>query len=177
MININLIESVDKLKLEIDNNYKIAKSLIKNDFVFKVIEFNETEIAKIAKIKNVIYFIEISDFTNFNSKEFLTNFLKFKKNNPKIKLPQINSLKNSNIIYVGKSSTDFKTRIHCHFGDNSLSTYALHFKTWNNRKEFQNIKLRLHYYQFEESIDKHILEIIESSLHFELQPLLGRSGH
>lgn len=177
MNNFELHQSIVNYKNDIDLKFQTAISSVNYNFEFDSILFSELEINKIEKIQNVVYYIEIQNFDKNESESFLNSFLKFKNANKKIKLPQINFKSNSNIIYVGKSSTNFKSRIACHFGKNSPSTYSLHFKTWCDKKEFQHLKLIVHYFHFKEPIDKDILEIIESALHLKLNPLLGRSGH
>lgn len=177
MNNFDLHQSILKYKNEIDFNFQTAISYINHEFEFKSIPFTELEINKIEKIQNVIYYIEIQNFKENESKSFLNFFQKFKNTHKKIKLPQLNFESKSNILYVGKSSTDFKTRINYHYGDKSLSTYSLHYQTWCDKDEFKHLKLRVHYFQFQKPIHKDILEIIESALHLKLNPLLGRSGH
>ena len=178
MNNLELLEGIKKFKNEIDDKFETAISLVDENFEFECVEFSETEINKIEKMSNVIYYIEIYDFQDFQCDTFLKKFKKFKDSNKKkIKLPQINKESKSKILYVGKSSTDFQTRINCHYGNKSLSTYSIHYKTWSDKDFFKNLKFRLYYYQFQRPIHKDVLEIIESAFHFKFNPLLGRSGH
>jgi len=177
MNNKESLESIQNLKNQIDNKFKEAISHIDENFKFNCIEFSETEISKIEKISNVIYYIEISNSEDFQYEIFLNKFKEFKESNKHIKLPQINIENKSKILYVGKSSTNFKTRINCHFRDTSLSTYSIHYKTWSKNEYLKNLNFKLYYFQFKKPIDKDVLEIIETAFHNKFNPLLGRSGH
>ncbi len=182
-------DCISDLKNDIDLKFEKINSLIDENFEFKKILFDEKCFEKIDKIKHVIYYIEIiSNWKKDTNDKFLVDFEKLKTSSEtkklKIKFPQINS-EFSTILYVGKSTTDFKNRIKYHCKLNSPSTYAIHYEYWKNFEKFNNIQLQLNYHQFEEAkfdlydyeLQKELIEIIESSLHKKLKPILGRAGH
>jgi hypothetical protein len=185
----NIIESFEKLRKESDSNFDKAKMLLDQNIKFIKVPFDANMLEKISATKHVIYFIKVLDFGKLtNSEDFIKIFEKIKTDKKaKYKYPQINKDSNSRseYLYVGKSSTNFATRLKQHFGTNSPSTYAIHYQSWNFDPTFKNFELELNYYQFDEKmfldhtneLQKILLEIIESSLHKELKPILGRSGH
>lgn len=185
----DLKSCIDNFKNDIDLKYLKVNSILDDDIIFEKLPFDENCYDKIEKAKHVIYYIEIiSNWENTDAVKFFKDFknLKLSKEAKKLKInfPQINS-ECSSILYVGKSSTDFKSRIKYHCTVNSPSTYAIHYEYWKNKIGFENIKFEIHYFQFDEAkfeqydyeLQKELLEIIESSLHLKLKPLLGRSGH
>jgi len=92
-------------------------------------------------------------------------------------LPQINNDNDSNCLYVGKPNKDFINRFKQHLDLPlcSKSTYALHLAAWS--KEL-NLELTLNYCIINLPEErKHLLEEIETLLHNELKPILGRKGH
>lgn len=168
---------------------KIAQDLIENEVEFKTSEISVDSDLSEFNLKHVLYYFEIPDELEKTAEELCNIIssvkLKNKKKKDEFKLPQVN-LKNAfekdnRVLYVGKSAGKFSTRLKQHLGGESKKTYALHLKEWNKMfKTDKLIKLKLHYISFESLIkdgNKSILELIETSLHYKLKPILGRTGH
>lgn len=103
----------------------------------------------------------------------LSKAAKAKKKAKKIALLKVNTESSSNILYVGKTNSNFPSRFIYHLGLKESKTYALHLKYWAAEYTFT-----LHFAKvcFNKSNMKY-LEQMETVLHDALQPLLGRSGH
>lgn len=81
---------------------------------------------------------------------------------------------------MGKSTGNFKTRLKQHLGGYSHSTYSLQFSSWTDK--LKTMKIDLYYTQVDFNTAKNhntndLLELLETALHLEHQPFLGRSGH
>ncbi|MBN2747343.1 MAG: GIY-YIG nuclease family protein [Bacteroidales bacterium] len=166
-----LLDYINLQQREFDKAYNSIEML--NDF--KSFSINTNEVLDFAKyhFRNILYYIEINDSTISNS-TIIEKILTQKKTNKNPKFPKVN-IENNGVLYVGKSSGDFANRLRQHYGS-SESTYALHFNKWEEIFK-RPIKLKLHYLHFGDDIPINTLEIIESSLHLKLKPILGRSGH
>ena len=168
-----------------NSEIKEAMELINKCNKFESSEIKvDTDLSRF-KFKHVLYYFEIP--TNITAKEICevidTEKKKKKKKNDVFKLPKVNfknaEISNNKILYVGKSSGFFSTRLKQHIGNESPKTYALHLKEWE-RMFGREIIVNLHYVTFQNQIDennKHLLELIETSLHYKLKPILGRTGH
>lgn len=89
------------------------------------------------------------------------------------KYPRINKPSDSDVIYVGSSSTNLKGRLKQHLLEGPKSTYALHMKTW--RQEYlSNVEVEVRYY--EKDLSRNVLQILEDGLSYELNPIFGKSG-
>lgn len=178
----NLKEYIEYKNKDFEN----AKDLIKYIGDFTITDISSlTEIFFDFKFKHVLYYFEIpTNITALKICEVIdTEKKKVKKAKEEFKLPKVNfknaEIPNNKILYVGKSSGNFSTRLKQHIGRGSRKTYALHLKEWN--KLFgKEISVKLHYVSFEKKMDesnKHLLELLETSLHYKLKPILGRTGH
>lgn len=150
---------------------------------FTVKEFSTDKLLnfKDYKLKKVLYYFEIVGEKGIEN-TICEKIQKHKDLHGKeLKLPQVNkqNAKNgSRILYVGKSLGYFSTRLKQHFGEEHRKTYALHLKRWNEIIG-KGVKLKLHYTSFNSMPDEEneLLELIETALHDNLKPILGRSGH
>lgn len=126
---------------------------------------------KIDKDCSVLYYISLNE--NIDFKKLLEKAAKAKKKAKKIALPKINKNSTSNILYVGKTNSNFPSRFRYHLGLIESKTYALHLKAWAQEYSFtlHFAKVCLH----ESNI--RYLEQMENVLHDALKPLLGRAGH
>ena len=143
------------------------------------------------KKKNVLYLFRIT-----NSKDGLAakicdkiNELKNKKSF-KPKLPKVNgdntvvNEKENDILYLGKSSGYFNTRLKQHLGNESEHTYALHLKRWLDYPELSSVEVEMCWTTVEvakfvkgKKQGQQFLEDLESGLHHRYKPILGRTGH
>ncbi|KUJ56104.1 hypothetical protein [Chryseobacterium aquaticum] len=119
------------------------------------------------KIKRLIEYFE-----NYHS----TNKLKT-KNKDRVNLSRYNKTL-SDILYVGSSTTDFKTRIKNHLGTEGTRVYSLHLCKWDNCLEYD---LNIFAYECisdsDETIERFIVEILEQQFWDKLSPIFGkRSG-
>jgi hypothetical protein len=143
-------------------------------------------------IENVLYFFKITNNQEGLSLLVCKEIQKLKDNpETKIKLPKVNlnnvqlSFEDNKILYVGKSSGNFSTRLKQHFGNESKKTYALHLNKWANNEILSKVKLELYYtsidllkYDLKDKEEKlEFIEQLESALHLHLKPILGRTGH
>lgn len=168
------------------SNIKSFKSIMLTDYQLS------NEELKSYSIKNVLYFFKITNYKEILP-SIICNEIQKLKNNPetKIKLPKVN-LSNINlsneancILYVGKSNGNFSNRLNQHFGNESEKTYALHLNKWCNNEILSQVKLELFFTSIElekyelNSKDEQLefIEQLESALHMELKPILGRTGH
>ena len=116
-------------------------------------------------------------------KELCDKITKQKISSKEPRLPKVNSVNISlgnKVLYVGKSGGNFYSRLKQHLGHESSKTYALHLNLWQKVIIGRDIQLRLYYFSFDNiksGINNELLETIETALHTELKPLLGRIGH
>lgn len=120
--------------------------------------------------KNIKKLIEY--FEDYHSE----NKLKI-KNNDRVNLSRYNKTL-SDILYVGSSTTDFKTRIKNHLGTEGTRVYSLHLCKWDNCLEYD---LKILAYEVisesEETVERFIVEILEQQFWDKLSPIFGkRSG-
>ena len=102
-----------------------------------------------------------------------SDHLKILKSKKKFKYPKINQVQNSNVLYVGSSSTGLKNRLKQHLDQGHRSTYALHMKTWD-KEHRSNIEIEVRYY--DKNLSRDVLQIIEDALRYELNPIFGKAG-
>ena len=97
-----------------------------------------------------------------------------KKLKPDFNYPKVNK-QNSEILYIGSSQKDLKARLCLHMGgkkgSNNKSTYALRLNKWFSGK----VEIQIIAFDIPEQ-DKHLLQIIEDSCAFSLQPMYGKTG-
>lgn len=156
---------------------------------FQILDFTSDDefetIPQLFKIKKVIYYIEIIGITPQRTLQDICDKIAIgKKRFKELKLPKVN-MENAKedselkVLYVGKSLGNFSVRLKQHFGRESKKTYALHFNRWKDITKL-NLSLRLHYLTLNDKLsneDNHLLELLETSLHYKLKPILGRTGH
>jgi hypothetical protein len=148
----------DKITLK-KHLHKISKSDNPLIYVFQV-----------QSSKNIKKLIEY--FEDYHSE----NKLKI-KNNDRVNLSRYNKII-SDILYVGSSTTDFKTRIKNHLGTEGTRVYSLHLCKWDNCLEYD---LKISAYEVisesEETVERFIVEILEQQFWDKLSPIFGkRSG-
>lgn len=120
--------------------------------------------------KNIKKLIEY--FEDYHSENKLKT-----KNNDRVNLSRYNKIL-SDILYVGSSTTDFKTRIKNHLGTEGTRVYSLHLCKWDNCLEYD---LKISAYEVisesEETVERFIVEILEQQFWDKLSPIFGkRSG-
>lgn len=189
---INYKTAISNYKLNLESDLKQAEDILPNNF--KVIKFNTKDLEnrkliekKMSEygIKNrtpFIYYFKIKDC--FDRKEVVSKIKLFKENHKKgttnyLALPKVNITTLNECLYLGKSEDELLTRLRIHFGYTSHGTYGLHLIKWFENLEISNhFDIELHFTNIELVIEKiHLLEVLESALHYELKPILGRSGH
>ena len=192
-MNIDLIQSAENHKSSIINQLDkmiLASKKIEN---FKKLEFHILHTDKIdlnaLKLKNVIYFINVVEFgENLDQLLFCNRIKKTKNLNKKVKLPKVNFdniSRENTVLYVGKSSGNFYNRIKQHLSNDSKTTYSLQLGSWMMYPELCNMKLELYYTSIDFDIlnipeheeQKQLIELLETALHNNYKPLLGRTGH
>lgn len=114
----------------------------------------------------------IEYFENYHS----SNKLKV-KNKDRVNLSRYNRT-SSSTLYVGSSTTDFKTRIKNHLGTEGTRVYSLHLCKWDNALEYD---LTISVYEVisenDEETERFIVEILEQQFWDILNPIFGkRSG-
>jgi len=99
------------------------------------------------------------------------------KNKDRVNLSRYNKT-SSDILYVGSSTTDFKTRIKNHLGTEGNRVYSLHLCKWDNCLEYDlNIFAYEVISESNEIIERFIVEILEQQFWDKLSPIFGkRSG-
>ena len=174
------------------NELEVLENLIPENF--SVLEFNSNDIKQenLEQWKSILfengitpntptlYYFIIKSSCNFieirNRIETLKS--KSKRNKEYRALPKNNTSNYNllnNVLYVGKTNKDFYNRFRTHLGLGSKITYALHLNCWTTDLD---LDIELHYAKV--NIDDsllHYLEQMESVLHDNLNPILGRSGH
>ncbi|MEY3243336.1 MAG: hypothetical protein RIR11_4775 [Bacteroidota bacterium] len=143
-----------------------------------VAELNKESVKKLGAV-DVLYFFKIINGDEGTTQKIRSQIQAIKDNKETdYKLPLVNKESNDDILYVGKSSGKFSTRLNQHLFKDSKSTYALHLQNW----EKNELKLELHYTsvdlsKYDEGDKKVFLEKLETVLHAHLKPILGRTGH
>lgn len=99
------------------------------------------------------------------------------KNKDRVNLSRYNKT-TSDILYVGSSTTDFKTRVKNHLGTEGTRVYSLHLCKWDNCLEYD---LKISAYEVisesAEVVERFIVEILEQQFWDKLNPIFGkRSG-
>lgn len=184
---LQLQKSTDSYILHLQKLIEDASSYSKK-VVFNSIELDFCNWKKlpteIAKLENVLYYIAIDNSNEIRPINICNIIQSFKNEEGQtIKFPKItgsNSDFSSNILYIGKSKGKLKERFRSHLNISPRGTYGLHLEYWKNNEILKNLKLQLFYATVSlspDDIGTDILEILESGLHYEYKPLLGRSGH
>jgi hypothetical protein len=138
---------------------------------------------RIPKNKNpLIYILQIKSVEKLNT--LLEHFENYHSVN-KLKIAGKNRINlsrynctSSDVLYVGSSTTDFKTRIKNHLGTAGTQVFSLHLCKWDNSLDYD---LEISVYEVistnTETIDRLIVEILEQQFWDKLKPVFGkRSG-
>jgi hypothetical protein len=167
------MEQVSYLDELIANCEAAKKAVCIKDFIFK-------EDSDLDGIETAIYIIKE---LNGNSKKTFDEFKKFKKDQSEKKkrnkkkkndeekevvlaCPKLNS--ESEILYVGSSTTDLKKRLYQHTIESHKDTYALRLNDWFTGQYEIQIKV------YKET--NNVLQLIEDNLSFNLKPAFGKRG-
>jgi hypothetical protein len=170
----DVIKEYIQIQIEDFNRIESISDKIDEFTKIKCTSSNPPDFSKL-KFKNVLYYFVLDES---NSTQEICKKLEFAKANSNTKFPKVNNQEGT-VLYVGKSSGLFSNRIKQHFGYGSKSTYALHLKEWKDILG-KDVGLTINYISLHHLIDDNstnLLEIIESSLHYKLKPILGRIGH
>ncbi|WP_313578152.1 hypothetical protein [Chishuiella sp.] len=136
---------------------------------------------EIGMLENCIYFIQLNNIKNSDVETICEHITNLKTEDKTTKYPRVNgNIGNglNNILYIGKSKGKLQSRFNSHLKPTPKGTYGLHLENWH--EQFKHIEFKLYYASVdlcEEDKDTDILEILESGLHLQVKPLLGRSGH
>jgi hypothetical protein len=187
---INSYVDIEIKRLEFIRNF-VAPTFNKLNFNLSQIEnqkenlIEELEKNKIDKTSSVLYYITLE--TEEKIKNISAKINAFKKKHTKnkksyIALPKVNydEFQNEhNCIYVGKTNSNFISRFEYHLGiTKGKTTFALHLNEWNEiLKPKTDLIFTLYYSTINLNEKIHYLELIESSLHNHLKPILGRESH
>lgn len=186
-MKINLQNCAKELEDSVKKNLDLMNEIANQKLEFSIVNFNLFELdtidLEIFNCSNVIYLFKIKDWgTLSNGSELCKLIIAMKADKRNPKLPKVNTENKDGILYVGKSTGNFKTRLAQHLGGKSPSTYALHLSSWKDN--LKTIELELHYAVVDfDSMEicvadaKEVLELLETALHHQYKPLLGRSGH
>ena len=170
---LQVLEQLKDVTIEPFQEFTIASSQ------FRTMAMCNETITNVLKTEYaVVYCIELEN-TNERKKLIKTfeTFCAVNKTNIK-NVDRINHSKfnngNSKTLYVGSSTSDFKSRLKDHLGvKKSGRTYALHLSKWDNNLEY-TIKITTYKISKTES---NIVELIEQQIWDQLQPVFGkRSG-
>ena len=184
-MDISLEKCVKEFKLFQKNNISELQKIVKANNTFSSTVFNAKTDIQNGKFdnKNVVYYFKIK--SKIKSEIICKHISEEKNNNKYLKLPKVNSINimdgevENRVLYVGKSLGKFSARLNQHQGNESPKTYALHLKEWK-RIFGTEIQLELFYIYFNSdkiNSNPELLELIETSLHNRLKPILGRTGH
>jgi hypothetical protein len=191
-MRIDILDATKMYIHELEHKLQLVNEIAKDVSDFKKIEIDiqtcqDIDLSEF-EVYNVIYLFKLTNLTKeFDDCNFCKEISAIKKK-AKYKLPQVNEIntnKNNDVLYIGKSSGLFSTRLRNHFSSNSLKTYSLQLPQLAKQKKLQHLKMELFYSQIDfvkhgitdHDLKKELLEMLESSLHLQHKPLLGRSGH
>jgi hypothetical protein len=192
-LEIELSAYVDEHIAELNRVMNVAREIALKEiqFIREGFDYRHLTVTDLDKFEmnDVLYLFRIVKYGNgVAAIDICAEVERLKKKRSKLKLPHVNMQNqtgNKDILYVGKSSGSFRTRLKQHLTSASASTYALHLQEWRDNKVLGNIELELcyapvtlkHHKIKNATEEKDILEFLESSLHRQFKPLLGRSGH
>jgi len=193
-MKIDLKKEAEFYKAQVVENLQLMCSVAESIPPFQEMDFDIQTCDQINfahfELTNVIYILSIINFSkDFNNVQFCEVISKLKATKSiKYKLPKVNiehAVNENSILYVGKSSGLFSTRLKNHFCNISGKTYSLQLFHLKSIKKLSQLKFTLYYTNVD--FDKHgitehqhrkeLLELLETSLHHHYKPLLGRTGH
>jgi hypothetical protein len=120
----------------------------------------------------VLYYFEIGQIPS--QEEIIAALKKMKsRKRDKLALPKVNGINTTNVLYVGKTNSNFNHRLLDHLGFRSATTFALHLTKW---KPLILETVTLYHANVPNEHVKY-LEYLESAMHESLKPMLGREGH
>lgn len=174
---LNSLDELASIKIEELQSLKLNSTQFRNSN--NVI----TSLSMLKKSSNpIIYIIQLVDKNK--KMELLNNFEEFTisniiktKNKDRVNI-SMNNKTGSEILYVGSSTTDFKSRIKNHLGVRGNRVYSLHLCKWDKNVNY-NIRIKSYEVisQKEEKINSYIIELLEQQIWDELKPNFGkRSG-
>lgn len=160
---------------------------------FHEMSFHSLEFRDKATLKNHLYKIPKSNYpliyviqvqSSKNLKQLIEHFEDYHtinktrtKNKDRVNLSRYNKT-SSKVLYVGSSTTDFKTRIKNHLGTEGTRVYSLHLCKWDNCLDYE---LKVSTFEVvsdnSEVVERFIIEILEQQFWDKLKPVFGkRSG-
>ncbi|AIL46975.1 hypothetical protein [Elizabethkingia anophelis] len=111
-----------------------------------------------------------------NFEEYHRTNIQRTKNVDRVNLARHNKTA-SKVLYVGSSTTDFRTRIKNHLGTEGIRTYSMHLCKWDNGLDYNlNISAFELIGENTEKIDRFLVEIIEQQFWEELRPVFGKKS-
>lgn len=153
-----VINNCKQAKIATPSKEKKEIFVINIDTIYADLKWEEIE-----DFKNVVYVIEQVGGDLTETKKTLASFKeRTKRACSKINKPICKTL------YVGSSTTGFKTRLKQHLGYGGGSTYALHLCHW-----FEG-KIRITAHEYDEP--KQVIQLIEDALSNRLKPMFGKMG-
>lgn len=170
------------VKCNIDKMLQYSEGIVFKEMNFDFLDQN----LNLNELKHIngIYFISIQNLDTVSNTEICQLVSELKNSHPNYKFPKINvkncSDQKNDILYIGKSKGSLYSRINCHIGKGSPSTFALHLDKWKHNETLRKVKLKLQYAFLsmnDEDIQSDLLELLETALHRKYKPVLGRTGH
>lgn len=193
-MKIDLKKEATFYKEQVIDNLQLMCSIANDVPPFEEIQFDIQTCDQINfsqfEMNDVIYVLRINNFSKeFSNVRFCEVISQLKKTKSvKYKLPKVNmeyAINENSILYVGKSSGLFSTRLKNHCCDLSDKTYSLQLFHLKSLPKLPHLTFTLYYTKVD--FDKHgitehnqkkgLLELLETSLHHHYKPLLGRTGH
>lgn len=166
------------------------------NFYAKTIEFKCIDLSEavqlgelpseVRDLENCIYYIQLENVSEEDVRNISKYISELKNTDKSTKYPKVNQFQKNPInttLYIGKSKGKLKNRFRSHIKATPKTTFGLHLENWITNEQFKHIQLRLYYAEIHfinennANEKEEILEMLESSLHLQAQPLLGRSGH
>lgn len=127
-------------------------------------EFELKDLSELDGVEQAIYVIEQIDG---NEQVTFEAFREYKATKER-KCAKLNAP--SKVMYVGSSTTGVKKRIEQHQGNGHAGTYSLQLKFWFESKYRITIK------EYEVTMTREVLQIIEDDLSDRLKPAFGKQG-
>ncbi len=174
---LNLVKQISKITVRPFQEITFHSSEFRDNMTLKA------HLHKIPKSNYpLIYIIQVQSPTSL--KKLIEHFEGYHtinntktKNKDRVNLSRYNKTP-SKVLYVGSSTTDFKTRIKNHLGTEGTRVYSLHLCKWDNCLDY---KLKVSAFEVvsdnEEVVERFIVEILEQHFWDKLKPVFGkRSG-
>lgn len=165
------------------SNLKYYKQIVFHSSQFRnslILKSNSNQLEK-SEIP-IIYVIRVID--NNIAKTLIQKFLRFSKDN-KLKTKNVDRVNvsrfndtNSDVLYVGSSTTDFITRIQNHLGVLKNRVYSLHLSKWDENFDYEIIIdiFKVESLNGNEVVERFVVEIIEQQIWEKLKPIFGKKS-